>query len=94
MIARLRSKIKAWLSQPELSQWVASWPGGVVLSSLSITIIILILRQLGVFQSAELSNYDRLIRLMADRGKDERLLVVGVTEEDLQQYGYPLSRSS
>jgi adenylate cyclase len=91
MISRFRSKIKAWLSQPELSQGVASWPGGVILSSLSITIIVLILRQLGLFQGAELSDYDRLIEMMANRGQDERLLVVGVTEEDIQKYGYPLS---
>lgn len=46
---------------------------------------------MGVLQQFELASFDFLISLQADSGPDPRLLVVGITEADLEQYGWPLA---
>lgn len=45
---------------------------------------LVVLRLLGVLQGLELDGYDRFIRWKPDEGIDERLLVVGVDEQDIQ----------
>ncbi|HEY9877324.1 MAG TPA: CHASE2 domain-containing protein [Leptolyngbyaceae cyanobacterium] len=63
----------------------------VLLTSLIITAGLLVLRQAGTaVESLELSIWDRMTRLNPDDSADERLLVVGVTEQDIQKYGQPL----
>ncbi len=63
-----------------------------LLTSLILTIGIVGLRQLGALQSLELWTYDRFIQWRPDQGADPRLLVVTITEEDLQrQKQYPLT---
>ena len=47
-------------------------------------------RSLGWLMAWELPAFDRLLQLRADEGPDPRLLLVGITEDDLQQYGFPL----
>lgn len=49
------------------------------------------LKRLGALQPFELETYDRLTRLTPDLGPDPNLLIVGVSETDLQLYGWPLS---
>ena len=55
-----------------------------LLASLTVTSLLLIGRQLGFPQSLELSAYDRLRQLRPALPPDERLLVVEITEEDVQ----------
>ena len=54
------------------------------LTSFIATSCVMGLRQLGVFQSWELAAYDRLINLRPREEIDPRLLIVTVTEEDVQ----------
>ncbi len=64
----------------------------VVLTSLALTALTVGLRQLGWLQGQELASYDQFIQLQPDEGEDKRLLVVGVTETDLQTLAeWPLS---
>ncbi len=56
----------------------------VILSSLGVTAVVLITRFLGVLQPLELNAYDRLMRLKPSEAIDKRILVVEVTEADIQ----------
>ncbi|CDM93920.1 MAG: CHASE2 domain-containing protein [Limnospira maxima] len=54
------------------------------LTSLAITLMILIIRQLGILQGWELRLYDHLMRSRPPEPPDPRILVIEVTENDLQ----------
>jgi CHASE2 domain-containing sensor protein len=59
--------------------------------SLVLTILICSGRHSGIFQGWELKAYDAMLRLRPDAGIDSRLLIVEVTDKDLQyqnQLGY------
>jgi diguanylate cyclase (GGDEF)-like protein len=49
------------------------------------------LKLLRALEPAELFVFDQLVRSLPDRDLDPRLTIVGITEEDIQQYGWPLS---
>jgi adenylate cyclase len=57
------------------------------LASLSITLLVLGLRMLGSLQWLELLSYDWMMRLRPEPNPDPRILVVGITEKDLQSRG-------
>lgn len=60
--------------------------------SLTITGLLVGIRQLGWIQPLELAVFDRLVQLAPSPAYDPRLLVIGVTEEDIQQQKrFPLS---
>jgi CHASE2 domain-containing sensor protein len=64
----------------------------ILVKSLLATSLVMAVRFFGGLQPVELWTFDQLIRLQPDRGIDERLLVVKVTEQDIQQQRqYPLS---
>jgi CHASE2 domain-containing sensor protein len=53
---------------------------------------VLVGRALGLFQGAELAAYDQFLRLRPDEAADDRLLVVGITEADIQtRQEWPIS---
>ena len=56
----------------------------VVLASLGIAGGVIGFRQAGLLERVELWAYDQLIQLRPDRGPDPRLLIVAITEEDIQ----------
>ncbi|NJN20027.1 MAG: CHASE2 domain-containing protein [Leptolyngbya sp. RL_3_1] len=58
--------------------------GTVLITSLLLAGGVVLARQLGVLQETELSNYGRFIRWRPDEGPDQRLLVVGIDENDIQ----------
>ncbi len=70
-----------------------TWRGlriGLV-TSVIITSLIMGVRSLGVLQTWELKAFDHLLRLRpSEGGPDPRVLVVEVTQEDTNQYGYPI----
>ena len=80
-----------WPNPPITSPW---WRGlqAVMLASLAVTGVVIGMRSLGLLQSTELKTFDQLMQLRADEGIDDRLLLVGVTKEDIQSLGdeYPL----
>ncbi|MBD2593612.1 CHASE2 domain-containing protein [Nostoc spongiaeforme FACHB-130] len=64
----------------------------ILVRSLLATGLIMTLRFLGGLQPIELWAFDLFMRLQPDGGIDERLLIVQVTEQDIQEQGrYPLS---
>lgn len=56
----------------------------VLLVSVAISTLLSGVRQLGLLQSLELGAFDQLLQLRPDQGPDPRLLVVTVTEADIQ----------
>ncbi|MBF2002771.1 MAG: CHASE2 domain-containing protein [Synechococcales cyanobacterium M58_A2018_015] len=66
----------------------------MAIAALTATGVIGALNHLGWLQAPELAVYDQLVQLRPDRGHDPRLLVVGITESDLQtlQRGTPSDR--
>lgn len=66
----------------------------IALSSAVLTAAIVGARELGWLQPLELNAFDQLVRLHPDEKPDPRLLVVGITEEDLRRYEYPVSNKT
>ncbi|NER00582.1 MAG: CHASE2 domain-containing protein [Cyanothece sp. SIO2G6] len=65
--------------------------GNVMLPSVALGIAVIVIRQLGILESFELGAYDRFIRWRPSEGIDDRFLVVGVDETDIQTLDeYPL----
>jgi adenylate cyclase len=58
--------------------------GPVLVTSLAMTGLTLAIRHIGLLQGAEFSAYDQFVRMQPDEGPDNRLLVVGINENDLQ----------
>jgi len=56
----------------------------ILVTSLTMTGSILGIRHFGFLQGAELAAYDHFIQAQPDKGPDDRLLVVGIDEIDLQ----------
>ncbi len=62
-----------------------SFGGRVILTSLVVASTIVGLRELGILQALELSAYDLLMRSRPDISPDQRFLVVGIDDQDLQK---------
>lgn len=60
-----------------------------LLTGLAIGGVIILTRMFGWWQLPELFAYDALVRLQPTEKPDDRLLVVGITDEDLRRNGYP-----
>ncbi|MDG2615330.1 CHASE2 domain-containing protein [Thermoleptolyngbya sichuanensis XZ-Cy5] len=58
-------------------------------ASLVVTGAVVAVRQLGLLQGTELDTYDALVRRSPDLGPDERLLVVGISDQDIQSLSQP-----
>ena len=85
MIARLKSKISSLLFTPNISSPVLMWGRGVLITSTIAIAILLGWQKLALSESFNLETFDQLTLLQPDEGKDSRLLIVGITEEDIQQ---------
>ncbi|MEG4391246.1 EAL domain-containing protein [Microcoleus sp. BROC3] len=63
-----------------------------MLAGATLTLLNMGVRQLGGLQSWELGSFDSLVRLQPDSGPDARLLVVAISEADIQALGrFPIS---
>ena len=87
----VRTKFSTVLSRlKRISGFVLGRPA--LVASLTVTGLLLVGRQLSLLESLELSAYDRLVQLRPALPPDPRLLVVKVTEADIQaQKKYPLT---
>jgi adenylate cyclase len=65
-------------------------PRVAALITLVVTGLLLGLRQVGGFQPLELAAFDRMMQLRPALPPDPRLLLVEVTQADIQSYGFPL----
>jgi len=63
-----------------------------LLAGATVTLLNLGVQRLGWLQSWELGSFDSLVRLQPDAGPDPRLLIVGISEADIQALGrFPVS---
>jgi adenylate cyclase len=63
----------------------------VGISSLLVTGTIVGLQQMGFFEQAELEHYDQLLRLRPKQPTDQRVVVIGISEADIQsRKEYPI----
>ncbi len=63
-----------------------------ILAGATVTLLLMGVRRLGGLQSWELGTFDSLVRLQPDAGPDPRLLIVGISEADIQALGrFPIS---
>ncbi len=67
-----------------------SWWRTILVTSLSVTVLVLGARKLGWLQPWELRAYDQMMVLRPPEPEDDRILLVTVTEKDLQKYNNPL----
>jgi CHASE2 domain-containing sensor protein/predicted Ser/Thr protein kinase len=74
------AKVKSFLIQP------------AIISSAIATMLLFGIQRLGMLEPIELKVFDRMIQMRGNPGLDPRILVVGVTEKDLQNFQkWPLS---
>jgi CHASE2 domain-containing sensor protein/serine/threonine protein kinase len=72
--------------QPVRSAQTPLWRAiAIACASLLATGVVEGLRQMGAMQPLELAAYDRLVQTHSNQSPDPRLLVVGITEADIQQ---------
>ncbi len=66
--------------------------GKLAIATFAIVALLLGMRQLGWLQQLEVMAYDQMVRWREEPEEDPRLLVVGITEEDIQVFNrWPLS---
>jgi CHASE2 domain-containing sensor protein len=63
---------------------IQAFVGTVLVTGAVVSAVVLAVRQLGALQSMELAAYDHLLRRRPDPGLDDRFLVVGISEQDIQ----------
>jgi CHASE2 domain-containing sensor protein/predicted Ser/Thr protein kinase len=61
-----------------------------IISSAVITVLLLGIQKIGVFEPLELKAYDQMMQMGGEPGVDPRLLIVTIGEKDLQKWNWPL----
>lgn len=75
---------------PKFRQWVGLTT--VMVATVTVTSLFVGIRQMGGLQSLEVIAYDRMVQLRSDEPPDPRLLIVGITDSDIQFVNqWPLS---
>jgi len=82
-------RLSLYLPRPNFKQLPA-----VFLNSFSVTLIIVLIRLFGGLQPLELEAFDLLMRLRPKEQPDSRLLVITVTDQDIQAQGQELRQGS
>jgi len=75
---------------PILKRWLSE-EGRVLVTASSVTVAVVLIRFLGILQPSEWALYDQYFRLRPEESVDDRILIIGIDEKDLQQYGFPTS---
>ena len=70
------------------------WLQTVAIASVGVTAIILGVREFKGLQSWELSTYDQMLRLRPAEAPDPRILLVTITEDDIQREKWPTTDST
>lgn len=95
-IAQFSQKIRGLLPKLRHSSKgfpaISFWRQPVLIASVAVTLLVFAGRQLKVLQAPELGTYDQLMQWRTPAEPDPRLLIVAVTETDIQAVGrWPLS---
>ncbi len=94
MINEILVKIRAVLIQDKGSHLTFSVPNFlsiILFSSLVVTSLIWVISELKWLQNSELSIYDQMLRSRPPEPPDNRILLVTITQEDLNREKWPLS---
>ncbi len=83
---RRRFSFRSLISRP-LLKWIPA-------AAIATTIATSGLRHLGLFQSIELAGYDTMLQVRSNEPPDDRILVIEVTEEDVQKQKNETRRGS
>ncbi len=84
--------VSRWLSAFPLPPVVANLGRPVILTSLVVTSLVLGVRYFGGLEKFELAAYDHLVGLRSIAPPDDRILIIGITEDDIQsRREWPLS---
>ena len=88
---QLKNKLplNSHLSQPHFSPPPAKLTKVLVCSAIA-TVLLMGLRWLGGLQAWELKAFDYFLQKMPSERADRRILIVGIDEDDINRYGYPL----
>ncbi|MDB9524875.1 EAL domain-containing protein [Oscillatoria sp. CS-180] len=95
-MARSPADLYRW-TKPYISRLSQSLPfsgRSILIATLVAATFVTGIKKLGGLQRFELFIFDSLVRLKADEGTDSRLVIIGITEADIQKYGHPLSDQS
>lgn len=100
VVPKILANVKANLSKyinlfrrimPQADSSTVSAGGRIVLlSALLAMASVTGLKLLRALEPAELFVFDQMVRSLPDKASNPRLTIVGITEEDIQQYGWPL----
>ncbi|MEG4997458.1 CHASE2 domain-containing protein [Microcoleus sp. B4-D4] len=83
---KISHKIRSTATQlSQLYKPSLAFAKSVLITSAVVTISLMGVRQLGILEPLELSAYDQMLRWRPDEKPDARLLVVGITEADIQK---------
>ena len=81
-----------YISFKKANSWLGSYISSLLLITVFITTIVLGIRRLGGLQALELLAYDWMVSLHNKNEIDPRILVVEITEQDIeQQSSYPIT---
>jgi CHASE2 domain-containing sensor protein len=85
MISKFSQKVCSVLTRLNYRQTaVLNFGTRVVLTSVVITTLVVGLRQMGLLEAMELGAFDQMMRWRSTERPDKRLLVVAITEKDIQ----------
>jgi len=86
MISKFSQKVRSVLPRLNYRQTVVLGFGrAVVFTSVVITTLVIGLRHMGMLEAIELGAFDQMMRWRPSKPPDERLLVVAITEKDIQK---------
>ncbi|MBD2325850.1 adenylate/guanylate cyclase domain-containing protein [Alkalinema sp. FACHB-956] len=80
---------RSTLSQSSWKQRLWKWRG-VLIAAPSVTGVVIAVRLTGLMQGLEWAAFDQYMRMRTPEPPDDRIVIVGIQESDLQKYGWPL----
>ncbi|MBW4497511.1 MAG: CHASE2 domain-containing protein [Oscillatoria princeps RMCB-10] len=87
----LLTKIRSVLpSATDLKEAASTFFREVAIASVAVTCLLAGVKQLGTLEAVELNAFDQMIRLRPEKGPDDRLLIVGITDGDIQLLKEPI----
>lgn len=93
MMSKISDKIRSAKTQlSKLYKPSEAFAKSVLIVSAAVTFSLIGIKHLGILQSVELAAYDQMLRWRPDQTPDSRLLIVGITEGDIQRLNqWPIS---
>ena len=92
-MSKISNKIRSAVAQvSQMYKPSLAFAKSVLIASAAVTLSLMGARQVGILEPIELSVYDQMVRWRPEEQPDSRLLVVGITEADIQKLNqWPIS---